>query len=74
MANVTISLDDELIKDGRRYAQDHHTSMNALIRKLLEQTVRPQTADWLAECYDLMDRSGGNSKGSVWKREELYDV
>ena len=74
MPNVTISLNDDLIKEGRRYAQEHHTSMNALIRKLLEQAVKSQTADWLSECYELMDRAGGNSEGRVWKREDLYDV
>ena len=74
MPNVTISLDDEIIKAGRRYAQIHHTSMNALIRKLLEQTVKVQTTDWLLECFDLMDRAEGNSKGEAWTREELYDV
>ena len=37
MANVTISLDDDLIKAGREYAQRHKTSLNALIRKMLEE-------------------------------------
>jgi len=74
MPNVTISLDDELIKAGRRYAQKHHTSMNSLIRKLLEQTVKTQTTDWVSECFELMDRAGGDSKGRGWKREDLYDV
>ena len=74
MPNVTISLDEDLVKAGRRYAENHHTSMNALIRKLLEQTVKSQTKDWLTECFTLMDRAGGNSKGERWQREELYDV
>ena len=40
MPNITISLDEDLLKSGRRYAEKHQTSVNALIRKLLEQTVR----------------------------------
>jgi len=40
MPNIPISLDEDLLKSGRRYAERHQTSMNALIRKLLEQTVR----------------------------------
>ena len=74
MPNITISLNENLLKSGRRYAEKHQTSMNALIRKLLEQTVRPQSSNWLEECFSLMDRANVNSKGRRWKREELYDV
>ncbi len=74
MPNITISLDKDLLKAGRRYAEKHHTSMNALIRRLLEQTVKPQSKDWLNECFEMMDRSKANSGGQRWKREDLYDV
>lgn len=74
MPNITISLDEELLKSGRRYAEMHQTSMNALIRKLLEQTVRSQSEAWLEECFRLMDQAGGNSNGQKWSRKELYDV
>jgi hypothetical protein len=74
MPNVTISLDEELIKAGRRYAECHHTSLNTLVRKLLEQTVGVQAKDWLDECFSLMDRAEGNSEGRRWRREDLYDV
>ena len=74
MPNITISLDEELLKSGRRYAQAHQTSLNALIRKLLEQTVKLQTDDWLEESFRLMDRAGGNSKGRKWNRKDLYDA
>jgi hypothetical protein len=73
MPNITISLDEDLLKSGRRYAEKHQTSVNALIRKLLEQTVRLQSDAWLVECFTLMDRAGANSKGQRWQREDLYD-
>lgn len=74
MPNITISLDEELLKSGRRYAEKHQTSMNALIQKLLEEAVKFQSDDWLEECFRLMDRAGGNSKGRKWDRQELYNV
>ena len=74
MPNVTISLDKDLLKAGRQYAKKHNTSVNALIRKLLEQAVRPQSEDWLDECFKRMDQAGVNSQGKHWKREDLYDV
>ena len=73
MPNITISLDEELLKSGRKYAEKHQTSLNALIRKLLEDTVRLQSDEWLEECFNLMDRADANSKGKKWQREELYD-
>ena len=74
MPNITISLDEELIKKGRQYAAKHKTSINALIRKFLKQTVESQSVDWLDECFGLMDDAGGDSKGKRWQREDLYDV
>ena len=73
MPNITISIDEELLKSGRKYAEKHRTSLNALIRKLLEDTVRLQSDEWLEECFNLMDRADANSKGKKWQREELYD-
>ena len=33
-------LDDDLVKAGREYAQRHKTSLNALLRRMLEEKVR----------------------------------
>jgi hypothetical protein len=71
MPNITIFLDEELLKSGRKYAEKHQTSLNVLIRNLLEQTVMLQSNAWLEECFNLMDRAGANSKGRRWQREDL---
>ena len=75
MPNITISLDEKLLKSGREYAKKHRTSVNALIRNLLEQTVkRSDSTQWLDECFAMMNRANVRSKGKRWKREDLYDV
>ncbi|MFZ0240642.1 MAG: DUF6364 family protein [Desulfobacterales bacterium] len=74
MPNITISIDEKLLKSGRKYAEKHQTSVNALIRRLLEQTVKNDTNQWIDECFALMDRANAHSHGNPWKREELYDV
>jgi hypothetical protein len=74
MPNVTISIDEELLKSGRQYAEKHHTSVNALIRGLLEQTVKRDSIQWVEECFSLMDRANASSKDTTWRREDLYDV
>jgi len=74
MPNITISLDEDLLRAGRRYASEHDTSVNALVRKLLQETVQSQSQAWLEESFKLMDQANVNSQGKRWKREDLYDV
>lgn len=74
MPNITISLDEHLLKAGRQYAKTHNTSLNALIRRILEQTVTSQSEEWLNECLKLMDQAKANSHGKKWMREDLYEV
>ena len=70
--NITIAIDEQLIAAGRAYARQHNTSLNGLIRQLLEQAVLPSSAQWLDECFALMDQAAPNSQGEQWKREDLY--
>jgi len=74
MPNITISIEEQLLKSGRKYAEKHRTSINALIRNLLEQTVKTDSTQWIEECFSLMDRANVRSKGTRWMRGELYDV
>ncbi len=74
MPDITISLDENLLMYGHRYAEKHHMSLNSLIQKLLSETVTPRSNDWLDECFKLMDRANANSGGKQWCRGDLYDV
>jgi hypothetical protein len=70
MKNITLAMDEKLIEEGRRYAQEHHTSLNGMIRELLEKVVREDHEKWVEECLRKMDDAGGGSDGRRWKREE----
>ena len=74
MKNVTLAVDEKLLDEGRRYARQHHTSLNALLRDLLQRTVRETGGTWVDECIAKMDKAGGRSGGKTWKRGDLYDV
>jgi len=74
MPNITLSINEDLLKAGRRYAQAHNTSLNSLVRDLLGKTVRQESEEKWKEMFKLMDEAGGNSRGQKWKREDLYDV
>jgi hypothetical protein len=73
MPNVTISIDEDLLQAGRRYAERNQMSFNGLVRQLLEDTVGSREGAWIDDCFELMDRAGADSKGRRWRREELYD-
>ncbi len=74
MPNVTISLEEDVLRAGREYARRRNLSLNALIRQLLEQRVRRVEATWIDACFQRMDAAAVDSGGRNWKREELYDV
>lgn len=71
MANVTLSIDDELLNRGRKYAQVRGTSLNALLRKLLDETVsKPDAA--IDAMVERLRQTAGNSHGVRISREELH--
>ncbi len=74
MKNITLSMDDDLLKAGREYAKAHDVSFNVLVRRLIEQTVRPARDKWLDDTFSLMDTTEARSEDRKWTREELYRV
>jgi len=74
MKNITLSIDDNVLKAGREYARAHDVSFNVLVRKLIEQTVLPRKDKWLVDTFTLMDTTEASSENSPWTREELYRV
>ncbi len=75
MANLTLSLDDELLQKAREAALRDHTSVNALVREYLQRYVdatqrRLEALDALDE---LATRSRSKSSGEHWSRESLHD-
>ena len=72
MPNVTISLDESIIKAGRAMAERQNTSLNGLIRALLERQVNQDSETWLDDFFSEADKNPGHSGGAKWTREELY--
>ena len=75
MPNVTLSIDDDVLRRCRAYAEAHGLSLNALIRELLDRAVPPSDDDNADQELDtLLDQLKVNLKGKRWTRDELYDV
>ncbi|MGK2877659.1 MAG: hypothetical protein ACSLFF_03645 [Solirubrobacterales bacterium] len=73
MANLTITIEDELLKRARVRAAEQDTSVNAILRDELKRfagTERGLTAG--AAFAKFARENPGNSHGQKWTREELY--
>ena len=76
MANLTLTLDLDLIRRARAKAVEQGTSVNALVREYLEDFVGPSNAEiGMAMFLELAGRSQFSlgSDGITWTREELHD-
>ena len=72
MKNITLALDERTLEAGRAYARRHDTTLNALVRDLLERAVVTDRQAAVVEMFRLMDQYPGRSGGRRWTREDLY--
>ena len=76
MANLTITIDDRLLKQARMRALEDGTSVNALLRAYLERYAGSgEVGDALSAFVRLAERSSASSGrgGRTWTRAELHD-
>jgi hypothetical protein len=76
MANLTITVDRELLKRARVKAIEEGTSVNAVLRDHLARYVGASTTEAalgaFAELASLSNASSG-PRGRTWSRGELHD-
>lgn len=73
MPNVTISLNENLLRESRKFAENQGTSLNSLIRKLLKQNIQHESKWSIDEFFRIIDSVKGDSKGWKWNRDEIYE-
>lgn len=71
MPNITLSIPEDLLKNGRRYAQKRGTSLNALVRELLAEKVR-EPKNSINLMIERLRQSTGDSKGIKIERQQLH--
>lgn len=73
MANLTVTIDDELLRAARVRAVQHGTSVNEVCRQAIAafagQSDDPQ--DWLRRLQGVAARQA--TPGAVGRRDEWYD-
>ena len=77
--NLTLSVDEKLLKEARKAALEMDTSVNALVREYLEDLVRRRRQGedrFLEEWRRLMDEHPvelGRRGVQTWSRDELHE-
>ena len=73
MPNITMAIEKPRLEKARAYTRRQHTTVNALVRDLLRQTVAPREDDWTEKLFREMDAVNARSNGKRWPREDLYE-
>ncbi len=75
MANLTITVDNETLKQARIRALEQGTSVNRLLAEYLESYARFRQRDTVERILDLAENStaGSTGRGRDWTRDDLYD-
>ena len=74
--NITLSIDEEIVKKVRKIAIDKDTTLTAMVRDYLtsvassDAPARKADADKLMETFEKFSRDLGPR---TWTREDLYD-
>lgn len=75
MANLTITIDDEVLRRARVRATEQDTSVNSILRDYLEAyAAAEQTWTQAAETILRLSRKARSGRGSAqWTRDELHE-
>ncbi len=75
MTNVTLAIDEDIVKKVRKIALEKNTSLTALIRDMLEQLAAREDLrmeQQLAELEQLFDSNEVDVGRRTWTREDLH--
>jgi hypothetical protein len=78
MANLTISVDKEVLKRARIRALEEKSSVNAVLGKYLEEyaqadDIRRRREEALTSLLELAERCRVGRAGKTWTRDELHE-
>ena len=78
MANLTITVDDETLKQARIRALQQNTSVNAILRRYLEEyaqidALRQKRREALNDILALAQAHPIDRGDKPWNREDLYE-
>jgi hypothetical protein len=76
MTNLTLVVDDQVLRRARIRAMEQGTSVNALVRAYIARLAgESEAAEGVAEFLRIVSGAGAGSgsRGRSWSRDELHD-
>ena len=75
MKNVTIALDESLLREVRRIAAERSTTLNSLIRDFLEEIARNESRAVKARrrIVELCRETQAEVGPRTWSRDEIHE-
>jgi hypothetical protein len=75
MKNITLSVDEDVLRAVRKYAAEQDTTVNAIVRDHLGAIADRATRakDARRRLLELIDRSPGDMGDQQWDRTKLYE-
>ncbi|HEY2078087.1 MAG TPA: DUF6364 family protein [Streptosporangiaceae bacterium] len=76
MTNLTLAIDEQILRRARMHAMQRGTSVNALVRDYIARLAgESEAADGVAEFLSLVSGAGASSGrgGRTWTRDDLHD-
>ena len=76
MPNITLSVDEEIVKKVRKIAVDKNTTLTAMVRRFLQSVAdsdaagKQQAINKLQRSFQEMSRDMGPR---TWTRDDLYE-
>jgi hypothetical protein len=74
--NLTLTIDDNVLREARKIALDRDTSVNQLVREYLSKLIQDEKvkrASSLAELEEIFRASRVSIGGKTWTRDELHE-
>jgi len=72
MKNLTLSIEEKVLEQARKYAAEHSTTVNQLVRDFLARKTGMQKTPSVREGFRIASQAGANSGGWKFSREEAY--
>ncbi len=74
--NVTMAIDEDLLKKARKIAIEKNTTFTDLVRNYLNRLVEQQESnkkEIITELNNLFDQSGVTVGEKIWTRDNLHE-
>ena len=75
MKNITLSIDEDVLRDARKIAAERSTTVNAIVRAHLADLVRQKkrTRHALKRMRELAEQGGMEVGEKTWTRDDLHE-